>query len=571
MTLLPTRIFRVLIGLFIAALIVGSCSRDTRESVTVHQAQVDDDVLLNLREEPVSFQSDVRPVLENRCMVCHGCFDAPCQLKLTSAAGIARGANPETVYDGGRISAAEPTRLFIDGKTTGDWRAKGFHPVVDEVDQENDAHTPKQNLENSVMYKMLRLKQRHPQPLVGMLSDDVDLGLNRKQVCVKEDGFEQFAAKHPKWGMPYAMPNLNKKEYDILVEWLAEGAQATDITEPSAEALPQIAEWEAFLNGSSLKQQLVSRYIYEHLFLGHIHLADTSDREFYRLIRSSTPNGQPADEIATVRPFDAPGDNLYYRLVRYPASIVAKSHVLYEFSPERIERYKKLFIEPDYEVEELPSYELALASNAFITFEDIPPNSRYRFLLDDARFFIEGFIKGPVCRGQIALNVIDDQFWVTFVDPDAKVFSESPEFLHEVAANLQLPTERGNTMALFSVWTHYWEQEQAYRAAQSEHLKNVMPRDLDDVLGYIWDGEGTNPNAALTVFRHYDSATVKYGFVGDYPETAWVIDYPLFERIHYLLVAGFDVYGNVGHQLTTRIYMDFLRMEGENNFLMFMP
>ena len=50
-----------------------------------------------------------------------------------------------------------------------------------------------------------------------------------------------------------------------------------------------------------------------------------------------------------------------------------------------------------------------------------------------------------------------------------------------------------------------------------------------------------------------------------------VIGYPLLERIHYLLVAGFDVYGNVGHQLTTRLYMDFLRMEGEMNFLALLP
>ncbi len=55
-----------------------------------------------------------------------------------------------------------------------------------------------------------------------------------------------------------------------------------------------------------------------------------------------------------------------------------------------------------------------------------------------------------------------------------------------------------------------------------------------------------NQNAALTVFRHFDSATVVKGLVGDEPKTAWVIDYPLLERIHYLLVAGYDVYGNVG-------------------------
>jgi hypothetical protein len=87
----------------------------------------------------------------------------------------------------------------------------------------------------------------------------------------------------------------------------------------------------------------------------------------------------------------------------------------------------------------------------------------------------------------------------------------------------------------------------------------------------VWDGDGKNPNAALTVFRHFDSATVTRGFVGDDPKTAWVISYSVLERIHYLLVAGFDVFGNVGHQLNTRMYMDFLRMESEHNFLALLP
>jgi len=68
-----------------------------------------------------------------------------------------------------------------------------------------------------------------------------------------------------------------------------------------------------------------------------------------------------------------------------------------------------------------------------------------------------------------------------------------------------------------------------------------------------------------------DSASVNYGFIGDYPDTAWIIDYSVLERIHYLLVAGFDVYGNLGHQLNTRLYMDFLRTEGEDYFLAFLP
>ena len=90
-------------------------------------------------------------------------------------------------------------------------------------------------------------------------------------------------------------------------------------------------------------------------------------------------------------------------------------------------------------------------------------------------------------------------------------------------------------------------------------------------LSLVWDGDGRNPNAALTVFRHFDSASVVKGLVGEPPKTAWVIGYPLFERIYYLLVAGYDVFGNVGHQLNSRLYMDFMRMEGEFNFLLFLP
>ncbi len=36
------------------------------------------------------------------------------------------------------------------------------------------------------------------------------------------------------------------------------------------------------------KQKLVSRYKYEHLFIGHMHFKGTDEREFYRLVRSST-------------------------------------------------------------------------------------------------------------------------------------------------------------------------------------------------------------------------------------------------------------------------------------------
>jgi len=179
--------------------------------------------------------------------------------------------------------------------------------------------------------------------------------------------------------------------------------------------------------------------------------------------------------------------------------------------------------------------------------------------------------KGPVCRGQVALSVIEDQFWVVFFDPDADIMSSDDEFLNATANYLRSPAELEDNFKLLSVKSHYRKLFRKYIKMKEAFAKDFEPIDIKDAMQYIWKGDGKNPNAALTIFRHRDSASVDFGFVGDYPETAWVIDFSVLERIHYLLVAGFDVYGNLGHQLNTRLYMDFLRTEAEDHFLVFMP
>src|SRR5262245_11325213 len=85
-------------------------------------------------QRPVAYETEVRPVLEKRCAVCHGCYDAPCQLLLTSPEGALRGATKAAVYDSSRLSAAEPTRLGVDATTVAGWRAKGFFSVTDSPD-----------------------------------------------------------------------------------------------------------------------------------------------------------------------------------------------------------------------------------------------------------------------------------------------------------------------------------------------------------------------------------------------------------------------------------------------------
>jgi len=562
---IPVRQVTALFFITMLMLLLSACS-SSEKSITADQATIEYDLVFSTPKEPISYDEKVRPVLESRCIACHGCYDAPCQLKLTSPEGIHRGANKKKVYNAARAIADEPTRLFIDAMTTEEWRQKDFATVLNEGDS-----NPVKNLENSVLYKMLRQKRLYPQARTGMLSDDFDIGLDRAQTCPTLEEFDKYAAKHPKGGMPFAMPNMSHDEYTTLVHWLAQGAQMPEDKVPSDVAAKQIKQWEAFLNGSSNKEKLVSRYLYEHLFQAHLHFENTADREFYRLVRSTTAPGKPVDVIPTRRPYGDPASAVYYRIVRHQGSIVAKTHMVYEMSEKRMQRYKELFIEPQYEVASLPSFEPAVASNPIKTFAAIPVKSRYKFLLDDARFIIEGFIKGPVCRGQIALNVIEDQFWVVFFDPEADIMSLDDKALNAAADYLASPAELEDNFKLLSTKRYYKKLFQKYAAMKAATVNDFQPVNIDDAMRYIWKGDGNNPNAALTIFRHLDSASVNYGFIGDYPETAWVIDYSILERIHYLLVAGYDVYGNLGHQLNTRLYMDFLRTEGEDEFLAFLP
>ncbi len=511
----------------------------------------------------LDYPPDVKPIIEQRCMVCHGCYDAPCQLKLDAWAGLERGASEEKVYNGTRLVSANLTRLFEDGHSEQDWRDKGFYPVLKPDDQG----------QNTVQ-RMLALKHRHPLPQDGgPLPDSFDFKLDRDQQCPRIADFDEFEKDYPLWGMPYGLPGLSEQEHDTLARWLEAGSPGTPLPPLPAADQQRIERWEAFFNAPDNKTRLMSRYIYEHLFIASLHFpGGVEDGRFYQLVRSRTPPGKPVNIIATRRPYDAPGsDPFYYRLQRQRTAVLDKRHMPYALNEARMTRWRELFLEPEYEVAELPSYDVEVASNPFIAFAQLPQNGRYKFMLDEAQFTIMGYIKGPVCRGQVALNVIDDHFWVVFMDPDRKSARHTPEFLAKESKNLHLPTG-GNAAVSLVEWLHYSRDQLKFLKAKFQYIEKATGAGgVRTNLDLIWDGDGHNDNAALTIFRHFDTATVVKGFVGQQPKTAWVIDYSLLERIHYLLVAGFDVYGNVGHQLETRLYMDFLRMEGEQNFLMFLP
>jgi hypothetical protein len=161
------------------------------------------------------YPPQIKQTLERRCMVCHGCYDAPCQLKLDAWEGLQRGASKDKVYDGTRLLTAKLTRLFEDAETTEQWREKGFYPVLGAAGGDG---------EESVVQRMLDLKQQHPLPAGDILPDSFDLSLDRNQQCPKPEEFDSFAENYPLWGMPYGFPGLRSAEYEAVTSWLRRGA-----------------------------------------------------------------------------------------------------------------------------------------------------------------------------------------------------------------------------------------------------------------------------------------------------------------------------------------------------------
>ncbi|OMH28472.1 fatty acid cis/trans isomerase [Motiliproteus sp. MSK22-1] len=525
----------------------------------------------------LTYYKDIKPLVDSRCVVCHGCYDAPCQLKLSSPEGIIRGANKDKVYDGHRLLADTPSRLFMDAHSVEEWRKKDFFSVLYGDKKTLDS-------EDSLFYQMLLLKARNPLSQVAsdnqkLPEDAFDLRLNRDEQCPVSDQFDDYAEEHALWGMPYGLPGLASTEVDLVKDWLIQDMPMGVSPSLSGDYQKSISKWEGFLNQNDLKSQLISRYIYEHLFIANLYFDDFKSVKYFKLVRSITPPGTPIRIIATRRPYEdpikdplieKPVERIYYRFQPVKSTVVAKNHIPYALNEERYNRFNELFFKPDYQVTELPGYEISLASNPFAVFKQIPPASRYKFMLDHAQFTIRGFTQGTVCRGQVALNVINDHFWVMFVDPEHAVSKKLNSMLPEQTELLDLPAENTSNAGLLAHWTEYSDSQAVYLSNKSRILSDVVGSHRPD-LDWIWQGDGHNKNAALTVFRHFDSASVVQGLVGPAPKTAWLIDYPVLERIHYLLVAGFDVYGNAGHQLSTRLYMDFLRMEGEFNFLALLP
>lgn len=521
-----------------------------------------------LATETTGYLKDIHPIFSNRCVVCHACVDAPCQLHLDSYPGVRRGATFSRM--GTNIFESSPTR-DKDAQTTTEWRSKGFFPIINETSPEtkdtakDPTKDPNDRLKNSILYQLIEQGFDHNQP--GFSLDELKDHRSEKNTCPQTPlHTKKFIDRYPAAGMPYGLPGLDPLAFETLRNWIAEGAPgptAEEVRQLTEASRPDILnEWETFFN-ESLKSRLTARFIYEHAFMAHIHFEGTPDDEFFELVRSRTALPEPVDEIVTSRPYDSPGTDkksrpitVYYRFKKVTQTLVRKTHILWELGPSQLLSLKMLFMETPWSPEgDLnltdPGYR---STNPFEYFQQIPAEIRYRFMIQNSRLIVNSMIRGPVCSGRIATNAIRDHFWVFFLDPAADVTVKEPTIgLYEWA-----PLGSKFPWDLPAASKNY---NQAMRQYKREGFS------LDD----IWKGEGNNPNAILTILRHETSATVHYGPQGGLPGTVWVLNFSNFERIYYNLVVDFKPWGSEIHKLATWNSMSSHRAEAEERFISLLP
>ena len=501
-----------------------------------------------------TYQKDVQPIFDARCIACHGCLGSPCNVKLGSFAGVDRGASAENPYSV-RLESVPRTGMDVHD-TTAAWREVGFWPVVS---REGDA---KSRLAGSLLTQLVAAGTEHNQPGFSRQALMSTYEKRYKHGCpATPEALAANLAKSPARGMPYGVPGLEKSQLDTINAWVASGSPGPLAEELAAAAVPgnpeAVAAWERFFNRDDQRMQLVSRYIFDHTFLATIGLKE-SPGDTFRLVRSKTPTGQPVQVIDTPHPYDDPKtyagvDAFYYRLKKLTTKPVQKNHFIWELSSEKRAHLEQLFLGVDWEEGGNLSPPWG-GWNPFETFAAIPVKSRYTFLIENSVVIVGGITSGPVCLGQAATYAVKDHFWVYFVDPDKDITVIDP-------------------MLGLSSWESFMDRSpvgnRTYEDAYAKTLRRIYPEGYS--IDEVWDGNGQNPNAWLTVLRHETNTWVMQGAGGGMPRTLWLMGYSGFERIYYDTVAHFEYWGGDAGKLETVGFFNFLRQQFEDRFLLLVP
>jgi hypothetical protein len=512
----------------------------------------------------------IQPIFNRRCIACHGCLGSPCNVKLDSFRGADRGGFRLNAYSDHFGNYPRTDMQAAD--STHAWRQRGFYPIL-----ARDG-TAQKKLDDSLLYQMVAAGMDHRPGFSRAALDGLRPERYRAQCAATPADLSKQLKQHPAVGMPFGLPAISKADFATLKSWVAAGSpgpdasarqQALHVANPEA-----VAAWEAFFNADDPRTRLVSRYIFQHVFLATIVLTDSPGDQF-RLVRSSTPpvrvvedaNGSkrvespPVKVIGTGLPYDDPYsyagvDKFWYRLEKRSEPPVQKNHFIWRLAPDDISHLKRLFAIDsgagwDKDADMDPRYGI---ENPFYQFAAIPAESRYRFILENAEVMVGGITYGPVCNGQTATYAVKDQFWVFFLDPAHDPSVQEPLLGLSSAKPLMDRSVFGNA---------------AYLHAFAATKARLEPKGWS--LDAIWDGDGDNENAWLTVLRHETNVSVLKGARGGMPRSLWLVSYAGFERMYYDTVAGFAYWEGDPKKLETLVFFNFLRQSFEDNFLLLLP
>ena len=189
------------------------------------------------------YSARIQPIFTSRCIACHSCYNAPCQLNLQSYSGLARGATKLNVYDRSRLESVAPSRLDVDGHSVSDWRAKGFFEVLGKT-------TPARTL----LMQLLELRAGHPAVQPRKSVED-------SRFCpANGDQFALSAQSTPELGMPYGLPPLSQAEIATMRDWISNGAPGpTEASLASQDTVPPEREAEV----RAWQRVLLSKESYE--------------------------------------------------------------------------------------------------------------------------------------------------------------------------------------------------------------------------------------------------------------------------------------------------------------------
>ncbi len=411
-----------------------------------------------------NFLDKVQPVLTTRCVACHGCYEAPCQLNLQSYDGVVRGYNPIPIFSSSRVDYTVPTRMEDP--------PKGFLPIL----------SNKATFDKSLLFRFL--DQANKNNSEGMLQTDelakiqTDYIENDKRSCIatrdqfvdhfnRENKynvitFEDFVAKSRFVGMPYGLTRLQDSDHAKLVSWLQTGALGPTLNSQRLLETPTnpapIIDWENFFNQNSAQSRQTSRYIFEHAFSALIHF-DENPGEYFDLVRSKTKTG-PIVRIVTELPTQDPKGPVYYRFKKVTRAIAQKTTNVWHLNKKVLVHFDQMFLKSDWKVR-IPEPDYT-TTNIFAYFAAIPATIRAKFMQENSRLVVGAMVQGTVCIGSTATYAIADHFWGWFLKP-------------EMDPSVQNPTLGLNNADILNTNPIPWEPK---NFAEREFVKLVSVLDL---------------------------------------------------------------------------------------------